>query len=158
MDCPGVRWLQNFVLCKTVDVVSMTMTPSPTPLPWGWRKATLSSLLYHRPTLKTDAVPSKLTYVPSSSEICKVFAFEVKSEVAQSCPALCDPMDTRLLRPWDFLGKSTGVGCRFLLQGTSRPRDQTQVSHIVDKHFPSEPPLDLSQKANTAGIQYWAKI
>ena len=24
---------------------------------------------------------------------------------------------TRLLRPWDFLGQSTGVGCHFLLQG-----------------------------------------
>ena len=24
---------------------------------------------------------------------------------------------TRLLSPWDFLGKSTGVGCHFLLQG-----------------------------------------
>ena len=24
---------------------------------------------------------------------------------------------TRLLRPWDFLGKNTGVGCHFLLQG-----------------------------------------
>ena len=24
---------------------------------------------------------------------------------------------TRLLRPWDFPGKSTGVGCHFLLQG-----------------------------------------
>ena len=55
-----------------------------------------------------------------------------KSEVAQSCPAL---FDTRLLRPWDFLGKSTGVGCHFLLQGTSRPRDWTQVSHIVDRCF-----------------------
>ena len=39
-----------------------------------------------------------------------------ESEVAQSCLTLCDPMDTRLLRPWDFLGKSTGVGCHFLLQ------------------------------------------
>ena len=38
---------------------------------------------------------------------------ESESEVAQSCPTLCDPMDTRLLRPWDFLGKSTGVGCHF---------------------------------------------
>ena len=26
-------------------------------------------------------------------------------------------MDTRLLCPWDFLGKSTGVGCHCLLQG-----------------------------------------
>ena len=40
-----------------------------------------------------------------------------ESEVAQSCPTLCDPMDTRLLCPWDFLGKGTGVGCHFLLQG-----------------------------------------
>ena len=30
---------------------------------------------------------------------------------------LCNPMDTRLPRPWDFLSKSTGVGCCFLLQG-----------------------------------------
>ena len=37
------------------------------------------------------------------------------SSVAQSCPTLCDPKDTRLLCPWDFLGKSTGVGCHFLL-------------------------------------------
>ena len=42
---------------------------------------------------------------------------EREREVAQSCPTLCDPMDTRLLHPWDFLGKSTGVGCHFLLQG-----------------------------------------
>ena len=31
---------------------------------------------------------------------------------------LCDPMDpARLLYPWDFPGKNTGVGCSFLLQG-----------------------------------------
>ena len=40
---------------------------------------------------------------------------ESESEAAQSCPTLCDPMDTRLC-PRDFLGKSTGVGCHFLLQ------------------------------------------
>ena len=28
---------------------------------------------------------------------------------------LCNPMDTRLPRPWDFLSKSTGVGCHHLL-------------------------------------------
>ena len=41
------------------------------------------------------------------------------SEVAQSCPTLCNPMDcslTRFLCPWDFPGKNTGVGCHFLLQ------------------------------------------
>ena len=44
-------------------------------------------------------------------------------------------MVTRLLCRWDFLGKSTGVGCLFLLQGTFRPRDRTQVSRIVDRRF-----------------------
>ena len=42
---------------------------------------------------------------------------------------------TKLLHPWDFLGKSTGVGYRFLLQESSRPRDRTQVSWIVDRRF-----------------------
>ena len=38
---------------------------------------------------------------------------------SQSCPTLCDPLDykpSRLLCPWDFLGKNIGVGCHFLLQ------------------------------------------
>ena len=49
----------------------------------------------------------------------------------------CDPMDctARLLSPWDFPGKSTGVGCHFLLQGSSRPRDRTWVSRIVGRCF-----------------------
>ena len=36
-----------------------------------------------------------------------------ESEVSQSCPTPSDPMDCNLpgfLRPWDFPGKSTGVG------------------------------------------------
>ena len=42
-----------------------------------------------------------------------------QSEVVQSCPTLSDPhglQPSRLLRPWDFLGKNTGVGCHFLFQ------------------------------------------
>ena len=34
---------------------------------------------------------------------------------------------TRLLCPWNFPGKNTGVGCHFLLQGPFQPRDQTHV-------------------------------
>ena len=40
--------------------------------------------------------------------------------VTKSCPALLQPhglQPTRLLCPWDFPGKNTGVGCHFLLQG-----------------------------------------
>ena len=38
----------------------------------------------------------------------------------RSCPSLCNPMNlwpAKLLHPWDFPGKNTGVGCHFLLQG-----------------------------------------
>ena len=42
---------------------------------------------------------------------------------------------TRLLCPWDSPGKCTGVGCHFFLHWSSLPRDWTQVSHIVGRHF-----------------------
>ena len=41
----------------------------------------------------------------------------LKLSVAQSCLTLCNLQPTRLLCPWDFPGKDTGVGCHFLLQG-----------------------------------------
>ena len=40
--------------------------------------------------------------------------------VAMSCPTLLQPhglQSSRLLCPWNFPGKDTGVGCHFLLQG-----------------------------------------
>ena len=45
---------------------------------------------------------------------------EEEEEVAQLCLTLCDPMDCSLpgsFSPWNFPGKSTGVGCHCLLQG-----------------------------------------
>ena len=36
--------------------------------------------------------------------------------VAKSC--LTPGKPTRLLCPWDFPGKNTGVGCHYLFQGT----------------------------------------
>ena len=47
-----------------------------------------------------------------------LFKNESESEVAQSCPTLCDPVDcSQALHPWASPGKNTGVGCHFLLQG-----------------------------------------
>ena len=40
------------------------------------------------------------------------------AKLFQSCPTLCDPhglQPTRFLHPWDFPGKSTGMGCHCLL-------------------------------------------
>ena len=63
---------------------------------------------------------------------------ESESEVAQSCPTLCDPVDC----------SPPGSSAHGILQarvlewvaisfsrGSSRPRDQTQVSHIAGRRF-----------------------
>ena len=69
-----------------------------------------------------QVTPSWL-YTPGFCDECLPSGLQVsrrslrsESEVVQSCPTLCDPTATRLLRPWDFPGKSTAVGCHFLLQ------------------------------------------
>ena len=49
--------------------------------------------------------------LPKDKGILLTQKVKVKSEVAQSCPTLCDPMY------YSLPGKSTGVGCHFLLQG-----------------------------------------
>ena len=63
---------------------------------------------------------------------------ESESEVAQSCPILCDPMDCSLsgssihgifqARVLEWISISFS-------RGSSQPRDQTQVSRIVDRRF-----------------------
>ena len=37
---------------------------------------------------------------------------------------------TRLLRPWDFPGKSTGVGCHCLLRATSLQEDKISTKEL----------------------------
>ena len=66
-----------------------------------------------------------------------------ESLVAQSCPTVCDPIDCSLP------GSSVhGIFQAIVLEwtaisfsrGSSQPRARTQVSHIIDRHFTSEPP------------------
>ena len=76
-----------------------------------------------------------------STDNCVYLKKSVKVLVAQLCLTLCDRMDCspQAPHPWDSLGKNTGVGCHFLLQGIFRPQDQTQVSCTAGKFF-TEPP------------------
>ena len=51
---------------------------------------------------------------------CFLLKYCCYCSVAKSCPTLVTPWtrgSTRLLCAWDSPGKSTGVGCHFLLQG-----------------------------------------
>ena len=61
-----------------------------------------------------------------------------ENEVAQSCPTLCDPMDCSL--PGSsvhgiFWARTLEWVAISFSRRSSRPRDWTQVSHIVGRHF-----------------------
>ena len=71
-----------------------------------------------------------------------------ESEVAQSCPTLCDPMDCSLpgssvhgifqvwILEWGLPLPSPGVGVAIAFsRGSCRPRDRTWVSRIVGRRF-----------------------
>ena len=68
--------------------------------------------------------------------------YNVLCWVAQSCPALCDPVGCS--PPGSSVhggspGRNTGVGCYALLWGIFQPRDQTQISYTEADSLPSEP-------------------
>ena len=75
--------------------------------------------------LQADSLPSEPPEKPFRQMVISAkrgseFAIPVLGSVAQSCPALCDPMDCSL--PGSSVhgpspGKHTGVGCHSLLQG-----------------------------------------
>ena len=74
-------------------------------------------------------------YFPYSQGVYNLVG-EIESEVAQSCPTLCDPMDCS---PPSFsihgifqAGVLEWVAISFSRR-SSRPRDQTQVSRIISK-------------------------
>ena len=63
--------------------------------------------------------------------------------VAKLYPTLLWPhglYPDRLLCPWDFPGKNTGVGCHFLFKGSSQLRDWTCISCLAGWFYTIEPP------------------
>ena len=81
-------------------------------------------------------VLQSLTMSAPTSLLCHHLA--VLCLVAQSCPTLCNPMNCSMPGcsiHGDSSGKNTGVSCHALLQGSSQPRDRTQVSCIVGGFF-----------------------
>ena len=61
-----------------------------------------------------------------------------ESEVAQSCPTLCDPIDCSLPGP-SVHGIFQAIVLEWIAisfsRGSSQPRARTQVSRIVDRRF-----------------------
>ena len=69
----------------------------------------------------------------------------------RACLILCDRMDCslpldRLLCPWSFPGKNTGVGWHFCLQGIFPTQDQTRASCLAGGFFTTERPGKSTQR------------
>ena len=92
---------------------------------------------------------------------------ESESEVAQSCPTLCDPMDC-ILPGSSVHGIFQAIVLEWIAisfsRGSSQPRDWTQVNHIVDirilihfvvQHCKSK--TTATEKKNTSNT-YWIII
>ena len=81
--------------------------------------------------------PIQLISVLKTQRVCPVM---------QSCLILWDPMNcspTRLLCPWDFPAKNTGVGCHFLLQGIFPTQLSNPSPALAGQFFTTEPPGSL---------------
>ena len=63
-----------------------------------------------------------------------IFLLEVKVQVSQSCPTLCDPMD---YTAHGILQARILEWGAFPFKGSSQPTDQTQVSHNAGRFFTS---------------------
>ena len=74
----------------------------------------------------------------------------------QSCPTLRPHRrkPTRLLRPWDSLGKNTGVGCHFLLQ-CMKVKSESEVTQLCPT---LRDPMDYSLPGSSAHGIFQARV
>ena len=85
-----------------------------------------------------DFAPSSLHRAPPPTPCPNLYHHH---HLSQSCPDSVQPhtwQSTRFPRPWDSLGKNTGVGCHFLLQSYCQiPQSTPMVDQLfLFEHFP----------------------
>ena len=97
-------------------------------------------LMYNTITVYLKLITSLIPFRSSTRLLFPPFYISLlvcacmRAKLPQSCPTLCDPVDSsvhaRFLCPWDSSGKNTGVGCHTFFWGSSQPRDRTHVSCV----------------------------
>ena len=80
------------------------------------------------------------------------------AKLLQSCPTLCDPIDSRqpnrLPHPWDSPGKNTGVGCHFLLQCMKVKSE----SEVIQSCLTLRDPMDCSPPGSSVHGTLQARV
>ena len=72
------------------------------------------------------------------------------AKLLQSCPTLCDPIDS----PWDSPGKNTGVGCHFLLQ-CMKVKSESEVTQSCPT---VRDPMDCSPSGSSVHGIFQARV
>ena len=78
----------------------------------------------------------------------------------QSCPTLCDPMDSSPPgpRPWDSPGKNTGVGCHFLLQCMKVKRESEVAQSCQTLAIPWTAAYQAPLSMGFSRQKYWSGV
>ena len=87
-------------------------------------------LLQYIFTILTEA--DYLVHITFQALFCIFSIYRCAAKSLQSCPTLCDPIDSSPPgpHPWDSPGKNTGVGCHFLLQ-CMKVKSESEVAQSV---------------------------
>ena len=79
-----------------------------------------------------------LTAACSFSHSTVIFFDSSMLPVSESRSVMSDSLRSHgLYSPWNSLGQNTGVGSLSLFQGSSEPRDRTQISRVAGEFFTS---------------------
>ena len=98
---------------------------------------------------KKKTVSANLKLTSFRGDIIELFLRKTGCQCAYSVAKLCLTLrprrlkPARLLCPWDFLGKNTGVGCHFLLHGiflTQGSNPCVASPALAGRFFTTEPP------------------
>ena len=133
-------WCQRLSLCwhslppshKALFSTQFCLNVTTTHNSWSCKIQTCLWYLYFKICVKARKKKQK----KQSSTLLLLFSHEVMSISLQ--PHGLQP--TRLLCPWDFPGKNTGVGRHFLLQGGLPNPGIKSVSPFAGGFFTTEPP------------------
>ena len=118
-----MRWLEGITVSMAMNLGKFWEVVSDwqaSVLVHGVTKSQTGDLATAQQQTQTHSCPKSEAKSKQALRFKHYFTVERKqSEVTQLCLTLqpCGLQPTRLLHPWDFPGKSTGVSYHFLLQG-----------------------------------------
>ena len=120
---------QNFSICRFKCAVHTNSICFPSQMAcsvWRWRSLSARGPWWPRPPKELSV---KLPSVPWGRRGAS-FVADVQSSGVSDSLRPCELSPTRLLCPWDFPDRNTGVDCHFLLQRIFPTLDQTHVSCV----------------------------